>query len=100
MLFAELEMAANAAVLNQVSNVQVIIPGQPDPVPGIFRNPTTQANLGMGAADTGPTVTVDSGAVMDSPVDKLIAVAGIAYTILEAMPDGTGLTKLILGCTQ
>jgi hypothetical protein len=95
LLFAELEMAANAAVLNQLANVMVSISGAM--VPGMFRKPSTIAHLGDGAADTGPTVTMASGAVMDRPVGKTIAVAGIAYTILAAAPDGTGLTVLTLG---
>lgn len=94
LLFAELEMAANAAVLNQLANVMVSISGAM--VPGMFRKPSTVAHLGDGAADTGPTVTVASGAVMDRPVEKTIAVAGVAYTILAAAPDGTGLTVLTL----
>lgn len=94
MLFAELEVFANAAVMNQLSNVQVIIDGIM--VPGVFRKPSTVANLGMGAADTGPSVIVASGYVMDSPVDRSIIVAGTSYLILAAAPDGTGLTVLTL----
>jgi hypothetical protein len=98
MFFAELEVAVNAVVLNQLSNVLVNINGAT--VPGVFRNPSSVAVLGMGAADTGPTVIVASGSVMDSPVDQQIAVAGVPYIILAAAPDGTGLTLLTLGLTQ
>ena len=98
MLFADLEAFANAAVLNQLSNVLVRIDGVT--VPGVFRNPSTVASLGMGAADTGPTLTVASGAVMEQPVDQQVVVAGTSYVILAAAPDGTGLTLLTLGCTQ
>lgn len=94
MLFAELEMHANASILTGLSNVMVIIGGAT--VPGIFRNPSTSANLGMGAADTGPTVTIASGVVPDAPVDQLVVIANVAYTILAAAPDGTGLTLLTL----
>lgn len=98
MLFADLEAFANAAVLNQLSNVMVSIDGVM--VPGVFRNPSTVASLGMGAADTGPTLTVASGSVMEQPVDQQVVVAGTAYVILAAAPDGTGLTLLTLGCAQ
>ena len=98
MLFADLEMAANAAVLNQLSNVQVVING--GLVPGIFRKPSAVAALGMGAADTAPTVSVASNAVLDAPVDKVIAIAGIAYVVLASAPDGTGLTVLTLGANE
>lgn len=92
MRFANLEASANASVLNHLANVQVFIQGVL--VPGIFRNPATVAALGMGAADSSPTVTVASSAVMPKPVDQLIEIAGVQYSIADAAPDGTGLTKL------
>lgn len=99
MFFAEFEAHANAAVLNQLSNVRVIIDGAE--IPGIFRKPSTSlTNLGMGAADTSPTVTVDSGSVMDAPVDKMIMIVGTSYVILAAAPDGTGLTTLTVGAAE
>lgn len=97
-MFADFEMFANAAVLNQLSNVSVVIDGVT--VPGIFRKPSSVANLGMGAADTSPTLTVDSGSVMDAPVDKRIVIAGVAYIILADKPDGTGLTTLTVGTAE
>lgn len=96
MNFADLEMFANAAVLNQLANVRVALGIQLN-VPGIFRNPSAVAGVGIGAATTGPTLTVDSGSVMDAPVDQSITVAGKPYVILAADPDGTGLTVLTLG---
>lgn len=98
MLFADLEMAANAAVLNQLANVLVLING--NLVPGIFRNPSAVANLGIGAADTTPTVTVASSVVPAEPVEKVIAIAGVAYVILAVAPDGTGLSVLTVGENQ
>ena len=98
LLFADLEAHANAAVLNQLSNVQVIIGGVT--VTGIFRRPSSVANLGAGAADTSPRVTVASSAVMAEPVGNLIVVAGVPYQIAADDPDGTGLTLLTLSITQ
>lgn len=98
MLFANLEAAANALVLNHLANVQVAIDGAV--VPGIFRNPASVAQLGVGAADTSPTVTVASSAVMDEPVDQTIQIAGAPYMILSSSPDGTGLTTLTVGRAQ
>jgi len=99
LLFADLEAHANAAVLNQLSNVMVSIDGVL--VPGVFRNPSAVASLGsMGATDTGPTLTVASSSVMAQPVEKQVVVAGTPYEILAAAPDGTGLTLLTLGCMQ
>jgi hypothetical protein len=98
LLFADLEAHANAAVLNQLSNVQVIIGGVM--VTGIFRRSSSVANLGVGAADTSPRVTVASSAVMAQPVGNLIVVAGVPYQIVADEPDGTGLTLLTLAVTQ
>ena len=98
LLFADLEAHANAAVLNQLSNVQVIIGGTT--VTGIFRRPSAEVNFGSGAADTSLSVTVASSAVMDEPVGNLVVVAGVPYEITADAPDGTGLTKLTLAKTQ
>lgn len=98
LLFADLEAHANAAVLNQLANVQVVIGGAT--VPGIFRKPAAVVNLGLGAADTSPSVTVASSAVMDDPADQVIQIAGVPYAIVAAAPDGTGLTALTLERTQ
>jgi hypothetical protein len=98
MFFANLEATTNAAVLNHLANVRVKLAGET--VPGIFRKPSSVAALGPGAADTSPTVTLASAAVMAEPVDKLIEIAGVPYIIVAAAPDGTGLTMLTLECTQ
>lgn len=98
MLFAHREAAANAAILNHLANVQVAIDGAV--VPGIFRNPSSVAQLGSGVADTAPTLTVASSAVMDEPVDKTIEIAGVPYVIGACSPDGTGLTVLTVECVQ
>lgn len=98
MFFANLEAAANAHVLNHLANVQVVIAGVT--VPGIFRRPSMVATLGGGAADTSPTLTVASSAVMDEPVDQLIQVSGVPYAIIASSPDGTGLTTLTVECVQ
>jgi hypothetical protein len=98
MSFAALEMLVNANVLNTLANVQVLIAGET--VPGIFRKPSGVAGLGIGAADTSPVVTVATSAVMDSPVDQQIEIAGLPYVIGAAEPDGTGLTRLVVECAQ
>lgn len=98
MLFANLEAAANANVLNHLANVQVLIQGVT--VPGIFKNPASVAALGMGAADSSPTVAVASSAVMPEPVGKVIEIAGVPYAIADTAPDGTGLTKLFVERAQ
>jgi len=96
--FANLEAVTNSMVLNHLANVQVQIGGAL--VPGIFRKPGSTDSLGVGAANTSPSVQVASNAVMAEPVDQQISIAGVPYVIVEAQPDGTGLTTLIVECTQ
>ncbi|MDK6078929.1 head-tail joining protein [Massilia varians] len=98
MFFANLEAVVNANVLNHLANVRVDIAGTM--VPGIFRRPSSVANLGGGAADISPTLTVASSAVMDDPVDQLVHIAGVPYAIVAAAPDGTGMTMLTVECVQ
>lgn len=98
MFFAILEAAANANVLNHLANVRVVIAGAT--VPGIFERPSSVANLGGGAADTSPTLTVASSAVMAEPINQLVHIAGVPYAIVATAPDGTGLTMLTVECVQ
>lgn len=98
MFFANLEAVVNSAVLNHLANVQVLIGGAL--VPGIFRKPSTTDSLGVGAANTSPSVQVASNAVMAEPVGQQISIAGVLYVIGESQPDGTGLTTLLVECAQ
>lgn len=98
MNFANLEAVANSMVLNHLANVQVDIGGVL--VPGIFRKPSMTDSLGGGVANTSPSVQVASNAVMADPVGKQILIAGVRYVIAEPQPDGTGMTALIVECTQ
>lgn len=98
MIFADFEMQTNMHVLNTLGNVMVSIAGVDGP--GIFRKPSSVAQLGIGAAATSPTVVVASSAVMADPVDQQIQIAGVPYIIGAADPDGTGLTTLTLEVVQ
>lgn len=98
MNFARLEAVANAAVLNHLANVQVQIGGVI--VPGIFRSPSSTDRLGAGAANVSPSVQVASNAVMAEPVGQRVTIAGVLYVITEPQPDGTGMTTLLVECTQ
>jgi len=98
MFFANLEAVVNATVLNHLANVRVEIGGAT--VPGIFRKPSAVDPLGGGMANTIPSVQVASSAVMADPVGQQIAIAGVPYLIVEPQPDGTGMTTLIVECTQ
>jgi len=96
--FANLEAVVNSAVLNHLANVQVEIGGVL--VPGIFRKPSSTDSVGIGAANTSPSVQVASSAVIAEPVGKRISIAGVPYVIVEDQPDGTGMTALIVECTR
>jgi hypothetical protein len=92
MNFAALEALVNSSVLQHVANARVLIEGVE--VPGVFNNPSSVAHLGVGAADTSPTVSVASSAVPASPADLLILINGVQFAIVRDEPDGTGLTLL------
>ena len=98
MHFANFEAVANSMVLNHLANVQVGIGGVL--VPGIFRKPSSTDSIGVGAANTSPSVQVASNAVMAEPVGQQITIASVPYVIVEPQPDGTGMTTLIVECTQ
>ena len=99
MSFAALEAKANTSVLKHLANVRVRIGGG-DPVGGIFKRPAHDVTLGLGAADSRPTLTLATTDVTDAPVDALIEVDGIPYMVVTNDPDGTGLSVLLLELTQ
>lgn len=98
MTFLAAQSRANASVLRHLANARVLIAGVE--VTGIFRNPSQNAALGIGMADTRPSVTVASSAVPENPVDSVIDIDGAPYTISTHEPDGTGLTVLRVERTQ
>lgn len=98
MTFAAIESRANASVLKHLANATVLIGGVE--VPGIFRNPSKNAEVGIGAADTSPSVTLASNAVPSNPVDSVIDIDGAPYVVITSDPDGTGLTVLRVERTQ
>lgn len=94
MTFAALKAQVNVSVLRHLADAAVFIGGVT--VPGIFRNPASVVNLGAGAADTSPTVSVASTAVPDAPAGQAIQIDGVTYIILHDSPDGDGMTLLTL----
>jgi hypothetical protein len=96
MTFALLKAMTNASVLNTLADAQVRFAGSDVDVPGLFKDPSTVAALGIGADDTSPIVTVATNAVPDDPAEQTVQVDSVSYLILRAAPDGTGLTTLTL----
>lgn len=94
MSFNLLQGRTNASVLQHLANAKVTISGVV--VPGIFRSPSSVAQVGTGAADTAPTVVVASDFVPDDVADQLVEIDGVPYEVINPAPDGTGLTTLTL----
>ena len=98
MSFLAAQNVVNASVLRHLVNARVSIAGVE--VGGIFKNPSQAAAMGIGAADTRPSVTVASSAVPENPVDSVVDIDGAPYIISATDPDGTGLTVLWVERTQ
>lgn len=98
MTFAALKTQVNASVLRHLADADVLIGGVT--VRGIFRNPASVVNLGAGAADTSPTVSVASGAVPVDPAGQAVQINSVPYVILHDSPDGDGMTILTLEIGQ
>lgn len=92
MNFAALEARVNATVLEHVGNARVVLGGVD--VPGVFNNPGSVANLGVGAADSSPSVSVASSAVPADAEGQLVQINSMPFGIVRAEPDGTGMTLL------
>lgn len=67
-------------------------------VRGIFDNPYRPAELGgeVGVAGTDPMFTCRSSQISSAVEGDTITISGTNYTIREIMPDGTGVTELVL----
>lgn len=92
--FAALKAQVNASVLRHLADADVKIGGVT--VRGIFRDPSTVVNIGLGAADSSPTVSLSSSAVPVDPAGQPVLIDGVPYTILHDAPDGDGMTLLTL----
>lgn len=98
MSFAALQSRVNASVLRHLANVRVLIAGEE--VDGIFRNPSQTLQIGMGVADSRPTLSLNSAAVPSAPVGTEIEIDGVPYIISAEAPDGTGITVLLVERTE
>ncbi len=67
-----------------------------DPVTGIFDSPYALAEGGFGAACLKPTFVCRTNCIPEEPVGASLLLAGVAYTIVEHQPDGTGVSTLLL----
>lgn len=78
--------------------VEATLGGQP--VRGFFEAPGVVSPVGTyGMATTDPAFTLPTAAVtavQADPVDLPLVVNGVAFTVAQHMPDGTGISTLIL----
>jgi len=65
-------------------------------VNGIFDRAFEVATAGVGFASSNPGFQLSSSDVPASPVGKTLVVNSTSYTVVEAHPDGTGMTTLLL----
>jgi hypothetical protein len=96
MSFARLKAMTNASILNTLADAKVRFAGSDVDVPGIFKDPATVASLGVGMDGSRPTVAVVSAAVPADPADQTVQVDGTWYVIRDAVPDGAGMTVIVL----
>lgn len=93
--FAALESRSTAAVFKHLSNASALLNG--GAVTGIFDAAYEQGSAGaMGMASTMPMFTLPSDSVPANPVGQAFVHAAVAYTVVHAEPDGTGVTRLML----
>jgi len=67
-------------------------------VRGIFDNEYRPAEFGgeVGVAGTDPAFTCRTSEINAAVEGETITISGVNYTIRDIMPDGTGVTELVL----
>lgn len=69
-------------------------------VAGIFDNPATLGAVGpFGIASTQPTLLLPTAQAGADPVGATCVVGGTSYTVVAHEPDGTGISRLVLGAS-
>jgi len=90
--FAALETRANDAVLWHLSNAAATLPSTAV-ARGIFDNGYSEV---LGVAGSEPSFTAKTSDVSVRAYGNAVSIGGISYTVRGIMPDGTGLTRLVL----
>ena len=72
--------------------------GQAVDLVGIFDSGYSQGAVGdYGMAATQPTYTMQTGAIPSDPVGWTLTINSASYIVSAHEPDGTGMSRLILG---
>lgn len=95
MSFFALEQRLNASVMRHTANAVGTLGAKT--LPGIFENAYERLDGGNGRSSSGPTFLVLSADLpVADPVGEHITIRQVQYEIVEAYPDGSGMTDLIL----
>jgi hypothetical protein len=94
MNFADLEQRVNAAVMRRLANASATLDGEA--VTGIFDNAYRLQDVGEMVGATAPAFTLADADVPSDVVGCELVYGATTYTVVEPMPDGTGLTVLRL----
>jgi hypothetical protein len=93
--FAALESRLNSAVFNRLSNVSTTLGGSE--VQGIFDNEYDLAGVGLsGMSSSAPAFRLASHLVPANPVGLPLVIGVSNYAVVEHLPDGSGLSVLLL----
>lgn len=90
--FAALQADVNAAVVAHLANATADFGGGVV-VDGLFSNAYIDA---FGMAGSRPQIDVLTSALTGIAAGAALSVGGVAYTVAEIHPDGTGMTRLLL----
>lgn len=62
----------------------------------IFNSPYSTANVGIGMDTAQPSLTMPTANVPPNPIGALAIVRATNYSVESHMPDGTGVSRLML----
>lgn len=95
--FAALESRCTAAVFKRLANAVGTFTASGAVVDGIFDAAGTTAMVGdIGMASVAPVFTLPSASVPTSPVGASMTINSVSYVVVQHLPDGTGVSTLVL----
>lgn len=92
--FRDIEQRVNRAVLGRLCNAQAVVFGREVPV--IFDRPYA-APFDQQFDSAEPECVGASADLASLARDSLLTIDGASFRVIRAEPDGTGLTRLVLG---
>jgi hypothetical protein len=93
--FAALEDRVNSAVFNRLANANATLGAVA--VQGIYDNDYDLASVGLsGMASSAPAFRLATNVVPTNPVGLPLVVGSKNFAVVEHLPDGSGLSVLLL----